>query len=234
MAEERNTVEDLNPSNLGIKSYWDEAYDREKQNFSSNSEDQGVVWFEESDAETQVMRYLEDELEIPEDSSFLDIGTGNGHFLFELRDTYKGGRMLGVDYSEKSIELAIDIAKERGLDGDVEFVCANVVIDDPMKWAGVPFDVVLDKGTFDAISLSGELLEDGRKLAEGYAEKIAQAVKPGKWFIITSCNWTEGELKRKLGGVGGLQYYGSVKYPSFTFGGKKGQAISTLCFRRSK
>lgn len=150
------------------------------------------------------MRYLEDELEIPGDSSFLDVGTGNGHFLFELRDTYVGGRMLGIDYSEKSIDLAIDIAKERGLGEDVEFMCADVVRENPVEWAGEPFDVVLDKGTFDAISLSDELLEDGRKLEEGYAEKIAQTVKPGKWFIITSCNWTEDELKRKLGGVGGM------------------------------
>jgi len=112
--------------------------------------------------------------------------------------------MLGVDYSEKSIELAVDIAKERRLDGDVEFVCADVVREHPMKWAGEPFDVVLDKGTFDAISLSDELLEDGRKLMEGYAEQIVQTVKPGKWFIITSCNWTEDELKRKLEGVGGI------------------------------
>jgi len=150
------------------------------------------------------MRYFEDELDLSEDSSFLDVGTGNGHFLFELRDTYTGGRMLGVDYSEKSIELAVDIAKERGLDGDIDFVCADVVRGDPMKWAGELFDVVLDKGTFDAISLSDELLEDGRKLAEGYTETIAQIVKPGKWFIITSCNWTEDELKMKLGGVGGI------------------------------
>ncbi|RPB24153.1 S-adenosyl-L-methionine-dependent methyltransferase [Terfezia boudieri ATCC MYA-4762] len=233
MAEEGNIVEDLNPSKLGTKSYWDEVYDREKQNFSSNPEDEGIVWFEETNAENRVMRYLEDGLEIPEDSSFLDVGTGNGHLLFELRGTYTGGRMLGVDYSEKSIELAIDIAKERGLDGDVEFVCADVVREDPMKWAGEPFDVVLDKGTFDAISLSDEVLEDGRKPAEEYAEKIVQTVKLGKWFIITSCNWTEDELKRKFVGVRGLEYYGNVKYPSFTFGGKKGQAISSLCFRRS-
>ena len=164
-----------------------------------------MIWFEESDAETRVMRYLEDELEIPEDSSFLDVGTGNGHFLFELREVYTGGRMLGVDYSEKSIELAKDICKERELEGDIEFLCADVVRERPETWAGEPFDVVLDKGTFDAISLSDEVLPDGRKLAEGYAEKISQTVKPGKWFLITSCNWTEEELKRKIGGVGGME-----------------------------
>lgn len=111
--------------------------------------------------------------------------------------------MLGVDYSEKSTELALEISKERGLE-DIDFVCADVIKGDPLCWAGEPFDVVLDKGTFDAISLSDEVLQDGRKMAEGYAEQIAKTVKPGGWFIITSCNWTEDELKKKIGGVGGI------------------------------
>ena len=114
--------------------------------------------------------------------------------------------MLGVDYSKKAVELAQEIARQRGLGEEVEFACVDVVRGDVTQWAGEGFDVVLDKGTFDAISLSDEELEDGRRLAEGYAEKIAQTVKVGKWFIITSCNWTEGELKTKVGGVGGGSY----------------------------
>lgn len=112
--------------------------------------------------------------------------------------------MLGVDYSENAIELAIEISKERGLEERIEFKCANIVTENHMKWAGQAFDVVLDKGTFDAISLSDELLEDGRRMADGYVQNIVQAVKPGKWFVITSCNWTEEELRRKIEGVGGV------------------------------
>ena len=109
-----------------------------------------------------------------------------------------------MDYSEKAIELAIEISKERGLEGCIEFKCANVVTEDHKKWAGQAFDVVLDKGTFDAICLCDELLEDGRRVADSYAQNIVQTVKPGRWFVITSCNWTEEELRRKIEGVGGM------------------------------
>ena len=114
--------------------------------------------------------------------------------------------MLGVDYSEKAIELATEISKERGLEECIEFKCSNVVTEDYLKWAGQAFDVVLDKGTFDAFSLSDEQLEDGRRVADGYVQSIVQTVKPGKWFVITSCNWTEEELKRKFEGVGGMSH----------------------------
>ncbi|KAI5792433.1 S-adenosyl-L-methionine-dependent methyltransferase [Peziza echinospora] len=237
MADSNVTSENqLDPSELGTKSYWDSAYNVESRNFQTNPDDEGVIWFEESDAENQILAYLQDELEIPTDASFLDVGTGNGHLLFFLREEgdYEGGRMLGVDYSEAGIELAKQIATQHGLeDGEVQFAVVDVIRDDVTQWAGEEgFDVVLDKGTYDAISLSGELLEDGRRLVEGYAEKVASAVKKGGWFVITSCNWTEEELVARLNGTGGLKYYGRIKYPSFQFGGKKGQTISTICFKR--
>ena len=174
-----------------------------------NPTDEGVIWFEESDAENRILAYLQDELEISTDASFLDVGTGNGHLLFFLREEgeYEGGRMLGVDYSEAGIELAKQIATQHGLeDGEVEFAVVDVIRDEVAQWAGEEgFDVVLDKGTYDAISLSGELLEDGRRLVEGYAEKVASAVKKGGWFVITSCNWTEDELVARLNGTGGME-----------------------------
>jgi len=51
-----------------------------------------------------------------ENCSVLDLGTGNGHFLMRLREGEGdgeegwGGRLLGVDYSEKSVEFARRIA----------------------------------------------------------------------------------------------------------------------------
>ncbi|CAI4218012.1 unnamed protein product [Parascedosporium putredinis] len=78
------------------------------------------------------------------------------------------------------------------------------------------WDVVLDKGTFDAICLSDQLDDRGRRICEGYKEKVPTLVRPGGLFVVTSCNWTEEELRAW----------------AFTFGGAKGQTISTLCFRR--
>jgi len=52
------------------------------------------------------------------------------------------------------------------------------------------FDLLLDKGTYDAISLSGEPAHRRR-----FIETAATIVKPetGR-FLITSCNWTQDEL----------------------------------------
>lgn len=53
------------------------------------------------------------------------------------------------------------------------------------------FDVCIDKGTFDAISLSPEDREEAKKL---YVNSLKTVMKPGGFFIITSCNWTKEQL----------------------------------------
>lgn len=107
--------------------------------------------------------------------------------------------------------------------------------------------MVLDKGTFDAISLSDERdAASGRRIVEGYQARALRLVRPGGLLLITSCNWTEAELKTWFEGEGegeGAEgggddgrfvQAGRVKYPSFSFGGVKGQTISTLCFRKKQ
>lgn len=101
------------------------------------------------------------------------------------------------------------------------------------------WDVVHDKGTFDAVSLSDEADARGRRVSEGYKARVLRLVRPGGLFLVTSCNWTEAELEGWFGegsaGVeGGASFVrvGRVEYPSFSFGGVKGQTISTLCFQK--
>ncbi|KAI1743608.1 hypothetical protein F4680DRAFT_456748 [Xylaria scruposa] len=125
------------------------------------------------------------------------------------------------------------------------------------------WDVVLDKGTFDAISLSAETLDnvdaDGglRRISEAYGARVLPLVREGGLFLITSCNWTEAELRSwfeegsssssavqkiptstETGGTQqerefwGFEVVGRVEYRSFSFGGVKGQTISSLCFRK--
>ena len=101
------------------------------------------------------------------------------------------------------------------------------------------WDVVHDKGTFDAISLSNETDEQGRRLCEGYRDRVLRLVRDGGIFLVTSCNWTEDELKSWFQTTPtreGRQFseVGSVGYPTFSFGGTKGQTISTLCFQKSQ
>ena len=150
--------------------------------------------------------------------------------------------MVGVDYSMGSVELARRVLrgkeKEKEMEGKVRFEEWDIMNavdggreEEWMVEGG--FDVVLDKGTFDAVSLSAEVDGRGRRVCEGYRERVEGLVKEGGWVLVTSCNWTQEELKGWFGG-GGLEYWGRIKYPVFRFGGGEGQSVSSVCFRRVK
>ncbi|KAI1808742.1 S-adenosyl-L-methionine-dependent methyltransferase [Daldinia bambusicola] len=273
----------LEPSELGTKEYWDNLYAAEISNHAHNPADTGTVWFDDSDAEAKLIDFLSDSAQQQEEdqqqllseetTSFLDLGTGNGSLLFGLRDAGWRGRMLGVDYSRRSVEFARRIAESRsrdhnpGPDADtttttatttesssenpVEFLEHDILrtppsallasVHQPLSW-----DVVLDKGTFDAISLSSETdPSTGRRVSESYRARVAPLVRDGGLFLVTSCNWTEEELRSWFEGprkdgeeedeeAKGWRFdlIGRVEYPSFSFGGVKGQTISSLCFRK--
>lgn len=53
------------------------------------------------------------------------------------------------------------------------------------------FDVCIDKGTFDAITLNPENFNDGKNL---YIQSLRQALKGEGFFAVTSCNWTREQL----------------------------------------
>ncbi|PTB62232.1 hypothetical protein BBK36DRAFT_1136622, partial [Trichoderma citrinoviride] len=202
-----------------------------------------------------------------ETAAVLDLGCGNGELLFALRDDGWEGTMLGVDYSAQSVELARRIGATRdAVDAEeekeaqeaeargrgvppVNFLEWNLLTgpltpsdpSSPLHYAPSPetlFDIVLDKGTFDAISLSAAASDDDPQEThpcEIYRQRLLQLLNPrGGIFLVTSCNWTEKELRGWFEDDrdGELRVVGRVEYPTFTFGGQKGQTISTLCFRR--
>ena len=181
----------------------------------------------------------------------MDLGCGNGSSLFEMRlDGDYDGQMVGIDYSQQSVELARRLWKQH--------LAQQEAIEDPetamtfeqidfMKetasekpwWPLGGFDLVLDKGTFDAVSLSAETVHiQGReaRLAELYPATAAQMVKLNGFLLVTSVNWTEEELVRwftqSAGLDASLKVYHKVKYPTYEFGGRKGQAIATVCFQK--
>lgn len=168
--------------------------------------------------------------------------------LFLLRE--EGGfegRMVGVDYSAGSVEFCRRVAASRGVGvgvdegegaGNIEFSHWDILHSPPpASWTQPGFDVVLDKGTFDAVSLSGETDELGRRACEGYRERVEKLVRKGGVVVVTSCNWTEEELVGwfEVGGgegEGGLEWCGRVEYPVFRFGGRQGQSVQSVIFRR--
>ena len=201
-------------------------------------------------------------------TSFLDLGTGNGSQLFALRRAGWAGPMVGVDYSPESVDLARIIWKEKTReDGDAtesndestsdeeeESKSARVTpsreaisfythdILSPISPSWLPpdgYDVVLDKGTFDAISLSAEIDSKGKRICEGYALAVKSLVKRGGMLLVTSCNWTEEELEEWIVGTDKrnreedrFEVCGRVPYHRFKFGGVEGQSVVGVAFRR--
>ncbi|KAL1600729.1 Protein-lysine N-methyltransferase efm4 [Paraconiothyrium brasiliense] len=251
--EDSTKPEHLNTSALGTRAYWDSAYTTERSNFSVDPSDEGTIWFSDAGAEERMLSFLEnladedvlhkeadgevangeEDPSFTEPTRFLDLGTGNGHLLFALREEGWEGEMVGVDYSAQSVRLAEEIKASKGAEcEDVQFHEFDILgASAAPDWLGEGFDVVLDKGTFDAISLSEEKDAQGRRIVEGYKAAVEPLVKKGGRFLITSCNWTEEEVKGWFEG-GELEYEGKAEYPSFTFGGKTGSSVCTLCFKR--
>ncbi|KAK4156705.1 methyltransferase domain-containing protein [Chaetomidium leptoderma] len=282
----------LDSSALGTKEYWDKLYETELSNHADNPADTGTVWFDDADAEAKMVAYLDEHAAQADyaldraTASVLDLGCGNGSLLFALRDDGWGGRLVGVDYSARSVELARRVGvSRRGGGGDddtgereeeekeeeVEFkvwdvlggsldhvrnnsstttttttIPSTAAEEEEAKETTTGWDLVLDKGTFDAISLSDERDGHDRRICEGYGERVLQLLRTGGIFLVTSCNWTERELREwfetkaktrpttetETETGARLRLAGKVEYPSFSFGGIKGQTISTLCFEK--
>lgn len=161
--------------------------------------------------------------------------------------------MTGIDYSGSSIALAGRLVASRGKGlQDIRFEVCDILaapaVPSPSQsgqWAWMleeGFDLVMDKGTFDAMSLSEETYVDEenggveRRVCERYPGIVASLVRKGGWVMVTSCNWTEEEVVRWFGdGTGGeLRVWGRVEYPRFRFGGMEGQGVCSVCFRRKE
>lgn len=131
------------------------------------------------------------------------VGTGNGQLLFAFSSA--GYTCLtGIDYSPLSIELANNIlsARTSSSDGDLaspppRFFTADILnVADGKEVEGVTgarWDLVTDKGTYDAVCLSDEL-RGGKSLRELYVESVAKLLPKGGLFLITSCGSNPSSL----------------------------------------
>jgi EEF1A lysine methyltransferase 2 len=63
---------------------------------------------------------------------------------------------------------------------------------DPSQYPTKKFNLVIDKGTYDAIALSPVNVREKRYLYKDFVKNIIN--KDDGFFIITSCNWTTDEL----------------------------------------
>ena len=124
------------------------------------------------------------------------VGTGNGQLLFAFSAAGYTS-LTGIDYSPLSIELANDILKARSApesehtiaDPPPRFFVADILQvalgEKVQDVSDETWDLITDKGTYDAVCLSDELRE-GKSLRELYVESIARLLPKGGIFLITS------------------------------------------------
>jgi SAM-dependent methyltransferase len=162
----------------------------------------------------------------------LDVGCGNGHLLFKLaRMNYMC--LTGIDYSEHAVKLARTIHETLKLQSDllnhpqlnITFFCVDILQDHPSNMD--QFDCVLDKGTFDAISL----MEQAVWARHTYVQRLISWMKSSSIFLITSCNWTKEELITLFSPF--FSYHSHVSYPEFSYQGGQGSRVSTVAFTLS-
>jgi SAM-dependent methyltransferase len=140
----------------------------------------------------KIVEWVQDNLPLSPTPSILEIGSGNGTLLFALAEELTPIPYLcGIDYSSDAVALSQAIAAERGETADgIEFGMCNFLAEDvtiaPLnkKDSAHHWDLILDKGTLDAIAL-GDKDDQGRSPAWAYPFRLARLLQPGTIFLVT-------------------------------------------------
>lgn len=146
--------------------------------------------------------------------------------LVELyREGYKN--LTGIDYSANAVTLAKQIASDQNMNIAYEMLDLLDSNDILRKFGTKTFDVVHDKGTYDAISLHPD--NPAEKRAQ-YIENLFKLTSSDGLLILSSCNWTDAELCASLNGK--FQLYKGIPTPTFKFGGSVGSVVTQIVFKK--
>lgn len=190
----------------------------------------------------------------------LDVGCGNGHFLASLaaskalESVFSAHQILfwGVDFSAAAVRLAGEYLASRNVQAHI----AQCDILHNETLADGNFGLIFDKGTFDAICLmpienappkaataaKNEASLANRKqfvkehILPRYAAFIAANIcVDAGYFVITSCNWTSGELRHffteRCGDAAVFEVVHEIEHAKFVFGNATGSTIATLVLK---
>merc|ERR1711860_372027 len=174
--------------------------------------------------------------DVAKEAKILDLGCGNGYTCVELAEEgYEN--VTGVDYSEKAIALAKSITEGRDLENEIKYEVSDLLDhkDSFVSRHEKYFDLLFDKGTYDAISLNPE----GAKLKRlSYISSCKRLLKPGGLFAVTSCNWTFEELKQHFCDNHNedetFEVFSKIPTPSFKFGGVVRNQVTSVILKLNK
>ncbi|CAG9532684.1 unnamed protein product [Cercopithifilaria johnstoni] len=227
MADESSanvTEDEIICSNLATKEYWSEHYKRELKNFEEFG-DEGEIWFGRI-AENRLVKYVNGNEQLSKSCKLIDFGCGNGSLLRALRQ--EGYSFLcGVDYSEEAILLARELTERQCAESSIQIDFRIVDLLSETINLG-KFDAVLDKGTWDALSLSVDRDFRLRK----YKANVCKTLRSCGLFIICSCNYLSNELKKQFNDeeLGFLEEIPPKNI--FEFGGRAGSTTTCMVFQR--
>lgn len=211
---------ELNVSSLGTLEYWQNHYRDEIENFKHHG-DTGEVWFGE-DIQERVVGWICKCPQIKKISNIVDVGCGNGVLLVELAN--RGfNNLSGIDYSEEAIVLAREVAENLSVKEKIVYLVCDIL--QLVFWNS--FDVVVDKGTYDAISLS----EDGIENRKKYIKNVHSSLKSNGLLVLTSCNWTRKELDTHFHEL--FEHFDRIQTPQFQFGGNVGNTVTCVIYKKS-
>ncbi|KAJ8604706.1 hypothetical protein CTAYLR_006540 [Chrysophaeum taylorii] len=112
-------------------------------------------------------------------SAVLDMGCGTSLFLADLRRDGHRGRLVGVDIVEKAVRA---LRREtRGL--EIEVYCDDVRA---LRFGASTFDVVVDKGTIDA------MICGGAAAVQAACAEVSRVLRVGGRFVVCSHHLVDG------------------------------------------
>ena len=122
--------------------------------------------------------------EVSRDKTVVDVGCGTSHFLSDLRRAGCEGRLIGVDFSK----TAIDICRREFRKRRIEYACADVcelrnVLPEPNT-----ADLVLDKGTLNALRCEQDVRTRNRNVWRMCAEVGRIVAADGLFVWINLCD----------------------------------------------
>lgn len=123
-------------------------------------------------------------IEIKEDSKILDIGCGGGRNIQRFAEQiFENGRVVGIDYSEVSVEKSIELNKEAIENGNVNVLQASV---SEMPFYDETFDIVTG---FETIYFWPDFIND--------LKEVNRVLKnDGLVFFCNEAVYREGEMEK--------------------------------------